>query len=118
MLSRIPFLIDSAAGDGVAAIKVSPTVPASAAAKAAPAEVFRNRRRVSLCITLPFLQTLKRRSAVVGVRFSASQHGRESASRKISNQLLQINPRLQHLVRLHNLIPRNLMPLVSRRPRQ
>src|SRR5712664_2941025 len=66
MLSRIPFLIGSAAGDGIAAVKVSPTVPANVAAKAAPAEVFRNRRRVSLCIILPFLQTLKRRPAVVG----------------------------------------------------
>src|SRR5882762_10803022 len=58
MLSRIPFLIGSAAGDGDAAVRVSPTVPANVAAKAAPAEVFRNRRLVSLCITLPFLQKL------------------------------------------------------------
>src|SRR6266481_7339018 len=101
MLSRIPFLIGSAAGDGVAAVKVSPTVPANVAAKAAPADVFRNCRRVSLCITLLFFQTLMRRPAAVGVRFSASQHGLQSGSRKTSSQLLQVNPRLQHLVRLH-----------------
>src|SRR5258705_12913131 len=118
MLSRIPFLIGSAAGDGVAAAKVSPTLPASVAAKAAPADVFRNCRRVSLCITLLFSQTLKRRPAVVGVRFSASQHGLQSGSREILSQLLQINPRLQHLARLHNFIPRNLMPLIRRRARQ
>src|SRR6266478_6431023 len=115
MLSRIPFLIGSAAGEAVAPITALLTVPASVAAKAAPADVFRNCRRVSLCITLLFLQTLKRRPAVVGVRFSASQHGLQSGSRKTSSQLLQVNPRLQHLVRLHHLFPRNLMPLVSRR---
>src|SRR5712672_1745262 len=52
MLSRIPFLIGSAAGNRVAAVKVSPTVPASVAAKAAPADVLRNRRLDSLRISL------------------------------------------------------------------
>src|SRR5712672_896909 len=35
-----------------------------------------------------------------------------------SDQFLQINPRVQYFARLHNLVPRNLVALVSRRARQ
>src|SRR5713226_10734292 len=85
MLSRIPFLIVSVSGEALVAAKVLLRVAPSAAAPAAQAEVFRNRRRVSLLINPPISRTSKCGPAVVGARFSASEHGLESGPRKNLN---------------------------------
>src|SRR6266436_119287 len=89
MSRRMPFLIGSGSGDAVAAPRDSAGVVARAAAQAALIEDFRNCRRDSLCIK----------------QFT-------------SRQLVQVNSRVQHLGRLHYVVPRNLVILVGSSARQ
>src|SRR4029077_12942214 len=120
MSSRTPFLIGSA-GEGLAATRDLPSVPARVAAQAALTEDFRNCRRDSSCIIPPHPFSFLLRMFIRPARTLVRKYRHRSPGvvvRLTSPQLVQINPRLQHLGRLHYLLPRNLVILVRRCARE